>query len=230
MSSEDAILAAIENWSAPVYALDVECVATGPTHRDRAVAQIGLVDVQLCCVLNLYVKPRDAVVSYLTPLTGLTQEVVDAHGLPLDEATAILRRHLPPVAVLVGMNISQDATWLGLTSPDDFASLLDLAALFRVFDRSKRRYHYFSQDHVAKVWLGHSREGQSHDAVGDAAISMTLLHEFLRTRRDPARLAMLRDQTVQAPREPSFSIKHPVFEGVCQGNRKLCTCGAPHFS
>ena len=36
--------------------LDVECVATGKTHNDRAVAQIGLVDAYGRCVLNVYVK------------------------------------------------------------------------------------------------------------------------------------------------------------------------------
>ena len=55
-----------------MYALDVECVATGKTHNDRAVAQIGLVDAYGRCVLNVYVKPKKEVVSYLTPLTGLT--------------------------------------------------------------------------------------------------------------------------------------------------------------
>lgn len=26
---------------------------------------------------------------------------------------------------------------------------------------------------------------------------------------------------------PSFARRHPTFEGVCMGNRKSCTCGAP---
>ena len=47
-----------------MYALDVECVATGKTHNDRAVAQIGLVDAYGRCVLNVYVKPKKEVVSY----------------------------------------------------------------------------------------------------------------------------------------------------------------------
>jgi hypothetical protein len=71
--------------------IDVECVATGLRHNDRAVAQIALVDQARPCrapavrvplltprpptqfeqpLLNLYVRPEEAVVSYLTPLTG----------------------------------------------------------------------------------------------------------------------------------------------------------------
>ena len=27
--------------------------------------------------------------------------------------------------------------------------------------------------------------------------------------------------------EPSFAKKFPIYDGVCMGNRKSCTCGAP---
>lgn len=231
ISFESGPLGLVESGAAPAYALDVECVATGPTHNDRAVAQVGLVDQNLQVVLNVYVKPRAKVMSYLTPLTGLNADILDSRGVSLEEASEILRQFLPSSAILVGMNIGQDAKWLGLTSPDDFCELLDLAALFRVWDDSKKRFHYFSQDHVARTWIGHKRtEGQSHDAVGDSVISMSLLHEYIRVKRDPHLLAQLRQQTLQAKRLPSFSALNPVFEGVCQGNRRTCTCGSPHFS
>jgi hypothetical protein len=62
----------------PYYSIDVECVATGTGHNARAIAQIGLVDANGRCVLNLFVKPPagSTVVSYLTPLTGITAEML----------------------------------------------------------------------------------------------------------------------------------------------------------
>lgn len=39
-------------------------------HNARAVAQISLVDEYERVLANLYVKPEQPVVSYLTPLTG----------------------------------------------------------------------------------------------------------------------------------------------------------------
>ncbi|KAJ8601907.1 hypothetical protein CTAYLR_002695 [Chrysophaeum taylorii] len=229
-SREHALLAVVEARTAPTFALDVECVATGPTHRDRAVAQIGLVDEQLRVVLNLFVKPKAPVVSYLTPLTGITRELIDSQGIAIEEAVAALKTRLPVSAVLVGTNVGQDATWLGLKTPSDFASLLDLSPLFKVWDPARRKFAYFGQDHLAKCWLGHPRPpGVSHDAVGDAATSMMLLHAFLTVRRDPARLAMLHHATLNTPRDPSFAARHPVFEGVCQGNLQTCKCNAPHF-
>ena len=55
---------------ASLFSIDVECVATGRQHHDRAVAQISLIDASCQEVLNLYVKPSVPVASYITPLTG----------------------------------------------------------------------------------------------------------------------------------------------------------------
>ena len=228
LSAETSLLLRrLETGELPMYALDVECVATGKTHNDRAVAQIGLVDAYGRCVLNVYVKPKKEVVSYLTPLTGLTAALIDERGVPLEEAIRVLRSRLPSSAALVGTNIGQDAKWLGLTAPGDCALLVDLAALFRAWDGS--RYVYFSQDHCAKVWLGAVRPPNvAHDAVGDAAVSMALLGCYMRMP-DSAK-AQCHARALATPRDPSFAVKNPSFEGVCQGNRRLCTCGAPHFS
>ena len=218
-----------------MYALDVECVATGKTHNDRAVAQIGLVDAYGRCVLNVYVKPKKEVVSYLTPLTGLTAALIDERGVPLEEAIRVLRSRLPSSAALVGTNIGQDAKWLGLTAPGDCALLVDLAALFRAWDGS--RYVYFSQDHCAKVWLGAVRPPNvAHDAVGDAAKSMRVYRKYLELSgadgggAAPEALGEAQRQLLAAPKAPSFAVQNPTYEGVCQGNRKTCKCGQPFFS
>ena len=232
-ADQEALLAAVESRAVPAFALDVECVATGYTHLDRAVAQIGVVDLDMRVMLNIYVKPSKPVVSYLTPLTGITKDLVDAQGTAssLEEAVATLRAVLPKNAVVVGHNVSQDATWLNLSTGKDFSSLLDTAALFRVYDTNKKKFTYFGQDHVAAIWLSQVRPpGQNHDALGDAATSMMLLRAYLNVRRDPPKLAMLRAATLAAPRAPSFAVLNPEFEGVCQGNRRLCQCGAAHFS
>lgn len=130
-------------------------MATGPKHNDRSVAQIGLVNFAGQPLLNLYVRPAEdaRVVSYLTPLTGLTRDhLYGPQALPLAEALQVLRKWLPRDAVLVGQNIRADVLWLGLAEGADFGSMLDLSALFRVWDGAK--YAYFGQDHVAAVWLG----------------------------------------------------------------------------
>jgi hypothetical protein len=46
------------NVQGPIFAIDVECIASGKTHNDREVAHIALVDGDEKLVLNLYVKPK----------------------------------------------------------------------------------------------------------------------------------------------------------------------------
>uniref|UniRef100_A0A7S3JUD6 C3H1-type domain-containing protein n=1 Tax=Aureoumbra lagunensis TaxID=44058 RepID=A0A7S3JUD6_9STRA len=228
---QETLLRTVETRQVPTFALDVECVATGITHNDRSVAQIGVVDADFNVVFNAYVKPSKSVISYLTPLTGIHAQLIQEKGISFEEAMLSLREILPKNAVIVGHNIGQDAQWLGLHAPADVSSLLDTAALFRAYDPMKRRWNYFSQDHIAKVWLNKFRPpGGHHDAVGDAMISMRLLHAFISVRRDSYQLELLKSQTINTPRAPSFAVTHPVFEGVCMGNRSLCQCGAPHFT
>lgn len=45
-----------------VYSIDVECVATGVQHHDRATAQIALVDSNATVIVNIFVKPTMPVV------------------------------------------------------------------------------------------------------------------------------------------------------------------------
>ena len=55
-----------------VYSIVVECVATGKRHCDRDVARIAIVNSLCEVIYSSFVKPFLPIVSYLTPLTGLT--------------------------------------------------------------------------------------------------------------------------------------------------------------
>jgi DNA polymerase III epsilon subunit-like protein len=212
----------------PVFSIDVECVAVGQDHNARAVAQISLVDQYEKAVLNLYVLPQVPVVSYLTPLTGLTAELLARNGIPFPTAMQILRQHLPRHAILVGQNIFKDAEWLGLKDGEDFAQLMDLTGLFRIWNEKYKSFSVFSQDHLAKVLLAWDVSG-SHDAVGDAIKSIRLFNLYQSTHGHPERWAEVCAMVLGAEPEPSFAKRNPTFEGVCMGNRKNCSCGAPFF-
>ncbi len=214
-----------------LYSIDVECVATGKQHHDRAVAQISLVDWNCNPVLNLYVRPDKAVASYLSPLTGLSEQLLAAHGVPLAHALATLRTHLPKDAVLVGQNIAKDVEWLGLVQGADFGSMVDLAALLRVWNPRFRSHTYFAQDHYAAVWLGYARtEHDAHDAVADAVLSMRLFHAYTAVQHDAAAVHAIGARVLATVAKPSFAKLHPEWEGCCMGNRATCKCGAPFFS
>jgi hypothetical protein len=202
-------------------------------------------------LLNLYVKQDKEVVSYLTPLTGygaplcithtsntimifsnlscrITREILDAHGIPLEQAIQHVKRQLPRTAILVGQNIAKDVEWLGLKDGEDFGQLMDLTGLFRIYNPKYKSYSVFSQDHLAKTLLQWDVSG-THDAVGDAIKSVRLfnLHQSVQANSDAWK--HLCDKLLESNPEPSFAKKNPTFEGVCMGNRKTCTCGAPFF-
>ncbi|KAL1500430.1 hypothetical protein AB1Y20_013087 [Prymnesium parvum] len=215
------------------YSIDVECVASGVQHHDRAVAQIALVDERGREVCNLYIKPEGTVASYLTPLTGLTAELLEQRGTTLAEALATLRAALPSSAVLVGQNILKDVEWCGLVEGRDFAMMVDLAALLRVWNPKFGSYTYFSQDHYTNVWLdaGEARgEGEAHDALADATYSMKLFHAYVAIQHDEEAVAAMGEKALAIPVQPSFAKRMPEYEGCCMGNRQTCRCGAPFFS
>ena len=106
------------------------------------------------------------------------------------------------------------------------------AGLYRCWNPKFNSWSVFGQDHVAKVLLGMgSADGQGcHNAVDDAIKSMRLFNYYNRLKASPGALEGAQQALLAVPPEPSFARTHPTYEGVCMGNRKTCTCGAPFFS
>ena len=256
---------------APVFSIDVECVASGVQHHDRAVGSIALVDGDAAPKLHLLVRQEGPVASYLTPLTGLTAERCEAEGVPLQEALATLRANLPPAAILVGQNINKDVEWLGLVEGEDYAMQarregeswsgpalgsalplpsarllshpptkaaprcpqVDLAALLKVWNPRFGKHTYFGQDHYAAAWLGAEAaraDGEAHDALTDATVSMRLFRAYTAAQHDAAAVAAAGARALATPPKPSFAKLNPEYEGCCMGNKQTCRCGAPFFS
>mmetsp|Transcript_7669 Transcript_7669/g.15016 ORF Transcript_7669/g.15016 Transcript_7669/m.15016 type:complete len:275 (-) Transcript_7669:263-1087(-) len=214
----------------PYVSIDVECVATAIQHNARATAQIALVSQAGQPLLNLYVKPATEVVSYLQPLTSLSKELLDQYGMSFDEAMKMLRQQLPKNAILVGQNIGKDVEWLQLREGEDFAEMIDLSALFRVWNAKYNSFTYFGLDHAATCLLGQANDGAPHNAVTDAVKSMQLFNLYCRVQHSPDEVASLHQKLLATPVAPSFAKQNPSFEGCCMGNRKTCICGAPFFS
>jgi hypothetical protein len=86
----------------------------------------------------------------------------------------------------VGQSILKDVQWLQLAEGVDYFSLIDLSALFRVWNQQRGEYTNFSQDHCAKVWIGVG-ERAHHNAIEDAAISMSLFNAYRMVQWEPNR-------------------------------------------
>lgn len=125
---------------------------------------------------------------------------------------AHLRAHLSPNAILVGQSIHKDVQWLQLAEGVDYHSLIDLSGLFRVWNPARGEYTNFSQDHCAKVWIGVGDRTQ-HNAITDAAISMSLFNAYRTVQWDAERMYQMQMATLSAPRVPGFSALYPVIDG-----------------
>lgn len=215
------------NRPPPYFALDVECIATGPRHDQRSVAQIALVDQWERVLLNFYVKPSEKIFSYLPQLTGLTEEIV-SKGADLQAAIALVKSRIPPNAILVGQNVLKDINWLHLQEGVDFGGIMDLSGVWRVFNEQYKSYTYFSLQHQAKALLGVIQENP-HNAATDAILSMRLYNLFKYIENNPEEMDRAHKVLLSTTAEASFAKQNPTYDGVCMGNKKTCSCGAPFF-
>ena len=208
------------------FSIDVECVAVGRRHNDRAVGQIALVDNHKRVLLDVYVKPEKPVVSYLTPLSGLTKEKLK-NGISLETALNRLRSLLPSTSILVGQSIRKDVMWCKLKEGTDFRSTEDLAELYKVYSPRYRSWSRFSLEHLSKVVLGSRLTGAAHNAADDAINSIRLYKFYLENKSNSGIWNRIQNDLLKGQRPMSFSKRHPTFEGVCMGNKQLCRCGEP---
>ena len=132
--------------------LDVECVATGIRHDARDVCFVAVVDNRESVLLLKKVKPEKRIVSYLTPITGVSEGDLD-DGQRLSDVIAEVKRLLGPDVVLVGQSVNSDIKWLQLEEGIDYARKVELADMFRTYNPRYGTYSMFSLSFEANTLL-----------------------------------------------------------------------------
>jgi len=160
-ASEEEKKEQVEADDTPFFSIDVECIATGygscargindgcgnegksgnapsSQYNDRSCrypGRVAMVDSDGNVVVDVVIRPPQdgkGVVSYLTPLTGLTAEMcLGPDSKSLEEAVKALKAALPKNGVLVGQAVDHDIEWLGLTEGKDFERMVDISVIFR---------------------------------------------------------------------------------------------------
>ena len=125
----------------PFYSMDIECVAVGYGHsnKQRYPCRVSLVKSIECDVNGVEVLMDEIVnlknievVSYMTPLTGMTAEqCLDPDTKTLDDIQALVKTFLSSNSILVGHSIHHDIEWLGLKPGVDFKLSVDTSCVFR---------------------------------------------------------------------------------------------------
>jgi hypothetical protein len=146
----------------PFFSIDVECVATGYGSCARGIndgcgnegrnkdgvppfqfndrshrypGRVAMLDSDGNILADIIIRPpKDGagVLSYLTPLTGLTAEIcLGEDAILLEEAVDVVKAALPKNGVIVGQAIDHDVEWLGLIAGKDFDRTVDISEIFR---------------------------------------------------------------------------------------------------
>lgn len=197
-----------------IFAIDVECVATGIRSSDRMPARVVILNFEEEVVLDAFIKPELPVVSCLTQLTGVTMENLEA-ARPLQVVQQQICEVLGPDAYVVGQSVQHDIEWMGLRKGQDYRDTLDVSHLFRV--RKPRadgtyKFSYFSLKHTCKYLLHMDIQSGIHNPAEDALGALRIFKKFRSTSRDHVQVCQ--ETLLRSPRTKSFSQIHKLIDGV----------------
>jgi len=219
------------------YSMDVEAVATGYGHSDRAPAWVSVVDEDGNVLLDERIRVPHCV-SALTSLTGLSTDDVRTCGSTFSEVRAKVIDILGgPDAVLVGQSICGDVDWMKLEQGRDFGRTVDLLHCFKHYFTNAARWCYYSLAQEAWALLGIEMHGENeaHNPQQDAQVSMRLFKLFHEhgeegSPQEEARLDKLRKQLKVLRMRKLFPPRPPKrvqIDGVCLVKNHQCICGQP---
>lgn len=147
-----------------MYGVDCEMV---DTTEGRELGRVCVVDSKCSIVLDVLVKPSAPVVDYLTEFSGLTKEILDEATLSLEDVHDILRRRLPPGALLIGHSLEYDLRALHLVH----WRCIDTAVLYP----HSREGLNLSLKRLAQLYLNKNmKRAGGHDPREDAQAAMLL--------------------------------------------------------
>ena len=143
--------------SSPLRFLSINCeyVATGVRHNERAVCMLTVVNRKEKIILTKKIKPEQPVISYLTPLTGLTKRDFEQEK-NLTSVMSTVKPIFGPDVVLIGQKVSADINKLQLQRGIDYISYVNLVDILKYYHPYYNSYTVFSLYHQASVLLSNS--------------------------------------------------------------------------
>eukprot|EP00049_Salpingoeca_infusionum_P022678 m.8144 g.8144 ORF g.8144 m.8144 type:complete len:218 (-) comp5323_c0_seq1:217-870(-) len=209
-----------------VLSIDVECVANGLGHNDRAPCLVAIVDGHGRVLLRRSIIVEGGITSYLTPVTGIKEgDLVDAH--PFDVVLAEVHAYFSPETILVGQGIASDIKWMHLEEGTHFQKAVDLAEHFKAWHPRYNRFNHFSLNHTATTLLDHAVTAahEAHDPADDALWSIMLYREYV---LQPKKLDAARNKLLRTRAQPSVAkLLDYQCDGVCMAKfyKAKCICG-----
>lgn len=221
--------------------LDVECVATGKGHSDRAPCWVGMYElssdgnIPQHPLLDLKMTPP-TIVDYMTDMSGVTAATLES-AVNLEQGLQRARDVLGPQVTLLGWNLQNDLDWLQLKHGVHYREAVDIIDWFSHPETNKQGKTYtrrYPLGHVAATLLKFDvRSNGSHDPLRDARATLELFVKYRQSQtheRSPKKLKQAVHTVRQAKVSEAYrSVTSPTANGVCRSayDPAKCTCGQP---
>lgn len=117
--------------TSPMFGLDCEMCFTSAGCNE--VTRISIVNEKYESVYETLVLPKNKIVNYLTPYSGITAEMMSNVTKSLDEVQRDVQQLLPPDAILVGQSLNCDLMACKMMHPYviDTSVIFNLSGIFK---------------------------------------------------------------------------------------------------
>jgi hypothetical protein len=161
----------MENYSAvddtsPIFGLDCEMCYN--IDGEMEVVWIAIVDENLKCVYESFVKPGKPVENYLTHITGVTSFKLKDVYTKLADVREAIKRILPSNAIICGQSLNNDLHALKMFHP----YIIDTSVIFNLTGGRDKKT---SLKNLTSQFLKERIQQDSHNPVHDAIASIKLV-------------------------------------------------------
>ncbi len=134
------------------------------------VTRISIVNEDYESIYETLVLPKNKILNYLTPFSGITAEMMTNVTKTLEEVQQDVRQLLPPDAILVGQSLNCDLMACKMMHPYviDTSVIFNLSGIPRVKSKLQTLAREFLGEQIQANPLG-------HDSIEDCATTMKLV-------------------------------------------------------
>lgn len=154
--------------TSPMFGLDCEMCFTSAGCNE--VTRISIVNEKYESIYETLVLPKNKIVNYLTPYSGITAEMMTNVTKSLEEVQRDVQKLLPPDAILVGQSLNCDLMAIKMMHPYviDTSVIFNLSGMPRVKSKLQTLAREFLGEQIQANPLG-------HDSIEDCATTLKLV-------------------------------------------------------
>lgn len=151
----------------PMFGVDCEMCRTSAGVNE--LTRISIINENHESIYETLVCPRNKIIDYLTPFSGITPEMMKNVTKTLSEVQNDIRKLLPADAILVGQSLHSDLMAMRMMHP----YVIDTSVIFNISGERRRKSklqtlaHEFLGEAIQKNPLG-------HDSIEDCSASLKL--------------------------------------------------------